>query len=174
VRWTFFHTCVKKIYSSLQRCKNRSRIFKVMLTKVMPPLCMVHGVYDWLSQWLRLGRGIVWLVVTIRSGYTSSCSARIGVELSNVMLQTGPFSWMGNASAYSLVFIRSLWRHHLSTASRLTHISRPNKKQTGRLHYITRLGKVVDITTARYHHSAASASYNETELLPIAPRPQRI
>ena len=77
---------------------------------------------------------------------------------------------MHNASTYSLVIIRSLWRHHLSTASPLIHTSQPNKKQTRRLHFITSLSKLVEITTALKHHSAAT--YNETELTPIAPPPQ--
>ena len=43
-----FHTGVKKIYSSLQECKNyknRSRFSKVMSTNVLPPFFMVHSVY---------------------------------------------------------------------------------------------------------------------------------
>ena len=44
-----FHTWVKKIYSSLQQCKNyknRSRFSKVMITNVLPPFFMVHSVFS--------------------------------------------------------------------------------------------------------------------------------
>ena len=60
LRWGgHFSYISKKIYSSLQQCKNyknRSRFSKVMITNVLPPFygsqCIYVRVYEWMNEWM--------------------------------------------------------------------------------------------------------------------------